>query len=36
VHLRDLHRYVNAALILALAGSFTGTLWRERRTGSAG
>jgi hypothetical protein len=27
---------VNAALILALAGSFTGTLWREHRTASAG
>jgi hypothetical protein len=27
---------VNAVLILALAGSFTGTLWREYRTGSAG
>jgi hypothetical protein len=27
---------VNAALILALAGSFTGMLWREYRTGSAG
>jgi hypothetical protein len=27
---------VNAALILALAGSFTGMLWREHRTGSAG
>jgi len=27
---------VNAALILALAGSFTGMLWREYRAGSAG
>ena len=27
---------VNAALILALTGSFTGMLWREYRTGSAG
>jgi uncharacterized protein DUF6220 len=27
---------VNAVLILALAGSFTGTLWREYRTASAG
>jgi uncharacterized protein DUF6220 len=27
---------VNAALILALGGSFTGMLWREYRAGSAG